>query len=72
VLEAFGKLYQRRMSLRLIGVRFGKLVRGSYQINLFEDTQEMMSLYQTMDKIKNRFGANAVMRGSGIYQSKIM
>ena len=72
VLEAFGKLYQRRMSLRLVGVRFGKLVRGSYQINLFEDTQEMMSLYQTMDKIKNRFGANAVMRGSGIYQSKIM
>ncbi len=72
VLEAFGKLYQRRMSLRLVGVRFSKLVRGSYQINLFEDTQEMMSLYQAMDKIKNRFGANAVMRGSGIYQSKIM
>lgn len=66
VLEAFGKLYQRRMSLRLVGVRFSKLVRGSYQINLFEDTQEMMSLYQAMDKIKNRFGANAVMRGSGI------
>jgi len=72
VLEAFGKLYQRRMSLRLVGVRFSKLVRGSYQINLFEDTQEMMSLYQTMDRIKNRFGATAVMRGSGIHQSKIM
>jgi DNA polymerase-4 len=65
VLGAFDKLYQRRMSLRLIGVRFGKLVRGSYQINLFEDTQEMMSLYQAMDKIKNRFGANAVMRCNG-------
>ncbi|MFL9845605.1 DNA polymerase IV [Flavobacterium rhizosphaerae] len=72
VLEAFGKLYQRRMSLRLVGVRFSKLVRGSYQINLFEDTQEMMSLYQAMDKIKNRFGANAVMRGSGIFQSKVL
>lgn len=72
VLEAFGKLYQRRMSLRLVGVRFSKLVRGSYQINLFEDTQEMMSLYQTMDKIKNRFGANAVMRGSGIGRSKMI
>ncbi|WP_297332644.1 DNA polymerase IV [Flavobacterium sp.] len=72
VLEAFGKLYQRRMSLRLVGVRFSKLVRGSYQINLFEDTQEMMSLYQAMDKIKNRFGANAVMRGSGIFQSKMI
>ena len=72
VLEAFGKLYQRRMSLRLVGVRFSKLVRGSYQINLFEDTQEMMSLYQAMDKIKNRFGANAVMRGSGIGRSKMI
>jgi len=72
VLEAFGKLYQRRMSLRLVGVRFSKLVRGSYQINLFEDTQEMMSLYQAMDKIKNRFGANAVMRGGGIGRSKMI
>ncbi|AWH86320.1 DNA polymerase IV [Flavobacterium album] len=71
VLESFGKLYQRRMSLRLVGVRFGKLVRGSYQINLFEDTQEMMSLYQAMDRIKNRFGAGAVMRGSGMHQPKI-
>lgn len=72
VLETFEKLYQRRMSLRLVGIRFSRLVRGSYQINLFEDTQEMMSLYQAMDKIKNRFGANAVMRGSGIYQSKAL
>lgn len=70
VLEAFEKLYQRRMSLRLVGVRFGKLVRGSYQINLFEDTQEMMSLYQAMDRIKNRFGSGAVMRASGMYQTK--
>lgn len=67
VLEIFDKLYQRRMSLRLVGVRFSKLVRGSYQINLFEDTQEMMSLYQAMDRIKNRFGADAVMRCSGAF-----
>jgi len=72
VLEAFEKLYRRRMSLRLVGVRFSKLVRGSYQINLFEDTQEMMSLYQAMDRIKNRFGSNAVMRGSGICQAKTL
>ena len=72
VLEAFEKLYQRRMSLRFVGVRFGRLVRGSYQINLFEDTQEMMSLYQAMDRIKNRFGSGAVMRASGMYQTKTM
>jgi DNA polymerase-4 len=67
VLEAFEKLYQRRMSLRLVGVRFSKLVRGSYQINLFEDTQELMSLYMAMDRIKNRFGSTAVMRCGGSF-----
>ena len=72
VLETFEKLFQRRMSLRLVGVRFSKLVRGSYQINFFEDTQEMMSLYQAMDRIKNRFGAGAVMRGSGMTNAKVL
>ena len=32
---------------------------------LFEDTEEQMSLYQTMDYLKNRFGADAVGRASG-------
>lgn len=67
VLDIFEKLYQRRMSLRLVGVRFSKLVRGTYQINMFEDTVELMSLYQAMDRIKNRFGADAVMRCNGAF-----
>lgn len=58
----FKNLYQRRMRLRLIGVKFAGLVRGNYQINLFEDTTEMISLYQALDKIKNRFGENAIHR----------
>jgi len=65
VLELFDKLYNRRMRIRLIGVRFTGLVRGSLQINLFEDTQEMVALYQAMDKIKNRFGYNKVGRACG-------
>lgn len=68
--ELFDKLYNRRMRLRLIGVRFNGLVRGSYQINMFEDTEEMMSLYQTMDKIKQRFGYDAVARCSGLINFK--
>jgi DNA polymerase-4 len=65
----FEKLYQRRMRLRLVGIKFSGLVRGCYQINVFEDTVELMSLYQTMDRIKNRFGANAVSRGGGFLLS---
>ncbi len=65
VMELFEKVYQRRMRLRLIGIRFSGLVRGTYQINLFEDTEEMLSLYAAMDKMKNRYGFDAVMRCAG-------
>lgn len=65
VQELFDKLYQRRMRLRLIGVRFSGLVRGTYQIDLFQDTEEMLSLYQAMDKMKTRYGFDAVMRCAG-------
>ncbi|SFH78715.1 DNA polymerase IV [Halpernia frigidisoli] len=64
-LELFKKLYTRRMRLRLIGVKFTGLVHGNHQMNLFEDTEELMNLYQTMDKIKNRFGENAVGKALG-------
>ena len=67
VTELFEKVYQRRMRLRLIGVRFSGLVRGTYQIDLFEDTQEMLSLYEAMDKMKSRYGFDAVMRCAGAH-----
>jgi DNA polymerase-4 len=65
VMELFDKLYQRRMRLRLIGIRFSGLVRGTYQIDIFEDTQEMLALYEAMDKMKSRYGFDAVMRCAG-------
>src|SRR5690606_1609344 len=65
VMELFDKLYNRRMRIRLIGVRFTNLVRGNLQINIFEDTQEMVALYRAMDRIKNRFGYDKVGRASG-------
>lgn len=65
VTDLFTKLYQRRMRLRLIGVRFSGLVRGTYQIDLFNDTEEMLSLYQAMDRMKSRYGFDAVMRCAG-------
>ena len=64
-LELFNRLYTRRMRIRLIGLRFTDLVHGNHQMSLFEDTEEQMNLYQTMDYLKNRFGADAVGRASG-------
>ena len=64
-LELFEKVYHRRMRIRLVGVKFTGLVHGCHQMNLFEDTEELISLYQTMDKIKMRFGSDSVGRASG-------
>lgn len=66
VLDLFKKLYTRRIRIRLIGVKFTGLVHGCHQMNLFEDTEELISLYQTMDNIKNRFGTASVGRASGL------
>lgn len=64
--ELFGKLYDKRMLVRLIGVRFSHLVQGSLQINLFEDTEEAVRLYQAMDAMRNRFGDEIVKRAVSI------
>jgi DNA polymerase-4 len=64
--ELFLRLYTRRMLIRLIGVKFSHLVGGVQQLNMFEDTIEMVSLYKTMDNIRKRYGADAVKRVAGI------
>ena len=66
VMELFQKVYNRRLLVRLIGVRFSHLVGGGYQINLFDDNEEYINLYQAMDKIRERFGDRAVLRASGL------
>ncbi len=58
----FKQLYSRRLLIRLIGVKFSGLVAGNYQINLFDDSQEMLNLYNSLDKIRERFGEQSVMR----------
>jgi len=66
VKELFDKLYQKRMLIRLIGVRFSHLIQGTYQFDLFDDTIEQLQLYQAMDKLRKRFGKEAVQRAAGM------
>ena len=66
VMEQFAQLYNRRMLIRLVGVRFSQLVGGAQQLNMFEDTPEMSNLYQTMDHIRRRYGKTAVGRAGGM------
>ncbi|MFN5345994.1 MAG: DNA polymerase IV [Bacteroidota bacterium] len=64
--ELFDKLYERRMLIRLIGIRFSHLVGGGNQINLFEDSEEIINLYQAMDHLRKKFGNTAVLRAIGL------
>jgi DNA polymerase-4 len=66
VQELFSKLYNRRLLVRLIGIRFSELVGGGHQISLFEDSEEQMRLYQAMDKMRLRYGDRSVIRASGL------
>ncbi|MFN5634475.1 MAG: DNA polymerase IV, partial [Flavobacteriia bacterium] len=62
VSELFDRLYNRRMLVRLIGIRYSTLVSGNHQLNLFDDGTRYSELYNAMDKIRQRFGDRAVMR----------
>jgi DNA polymerase-4 len=66
VLDLFDKMYERRVLIRLIGVRFSNLVGGTYQIRLFEDSEKLIKLYQKMDYLRNKYGKNAVKRAIGM------
>jgi len=66
VRELFEKLYDRRMLIRLVGVRFSNLVHGAYQINLFDDSSEMIKLYQALDRMNKRYGSRTVRRAIGL------
>lgn len=66
VMELYKSLYQRRLLVRLVGVKFSNLVRGGHQVNLFEDNEKMLSLYQAMDKMREKHGDRAVIRAVGM------
>jgi DNA polymerase IV len=65
--ELFLKLYKRRVLVRLIGIRFSHLIPGTYQINLFGDTQEMIRLYQAIDSIKKQFGEQFLVKAKSLF-----
>lgn len=59
----FSRLYSRRMLIRLIGIKFSELVTGAYQVDIFNDVAEDLSLMQAMDQIRLRFGKDMIKKG---------
>ncbi|WP_438968606.1 DNA polymerase IV [Nonlabens sp.] len=66
ILELFDKLFQRRLLIRLIGIRFSHIVSGNYQINLFDDSEQAINLYKALDKIREKYGDRTVVRAAGM------
>jgi DNA polymerase-4 len=60
--ELFDKLYQRRMLIRMIGVKLSDLVQGNHQIDLFHDDFKMIRLTEAMDKLKFRYDDPMIIR----------
>ncbi len=66
VADLFARLYNRRLLVRLIGIRFSALVSGHYQLSLFGDETDYPSLYNALDRIRNRYGDRAIIRAIGL------
>jgi DNA polymerase-4 len=70
VTQLFDKLYNRRMLIRLVGVRLSGLVHGNHQISLFDDTAESINLYEAIDYIKHRHGVEKLIRATTLDVSR--
>lgn len=71
VTELFDKLFNRRLLVRLIGVRVSELVNGHHQLNLFNADDRLADLYKAMDTIRVRYGERAVIRAVGMQATSI-
>ena len=47
-------------------LRYSHLVGGGCQINLFDDTEERVKLYQALDRIRVQYGDRSVVRAAGL------
>lgn len=65
VSELFDKLYERRLLIRLVGINFSNLINANYQMQLFDENARQAHLMIAMDKIRNRYGVQAVARAQG-------
>jgi DNA polymerase-4 len=68
--ELFRKLYERRLLVRLIGLKLGGLIHGVQQLSLFDNNEKKVNLYLSMDKIRLRYGSGSIKRASAIYEKE--
>ncbi len=64
--QLFLTLWQKGKTVRLLGVRCSHLVESSYQLSLFEKTEDEKKLYAAIDDIKNTFGKKLLQRAGSL------
>ncbi|MGC8823597.1 MAG: DNA polymerase IV [Bacteroidales bacterium] len=62
--ELLRQLYHEGTEVRLLGVGLSRLIKGYLQLSIFEDMPKWVQLYATLDKIRKKYGEQAIQRGS--------
>jgi DNA polymerase-4 len=69
VYDLFQKIYERRLLVRLVGVSFSNLINANYQMQLFDNMAKNVHLMMAMDKIRIKYGPDAVCRAIGAFST---
>jgi DNA polymerase-4 len=64
--QLFDALYDRRLRVRLVGLRMSHLVPGGQQYHLFEDNDTDLRLLNVIDTLNRRYGDRTVCRAYGV------
>ena len=67
IYDLFQKCFDRRLLIRLVGIRFSKLVNANYQLTLFDQAEKKVNLMFAMDKIRSRYGIDKISRVDGLF-----
>lgn len=68
--QLFTSLWDGKTSVRLLGVRCSHLMDSSYQLSLFDNTEDDRKLYAAIDDIKNTFGKKLLQRAGSMQAEK--
>ncbi len=68
ILSLFDRLFERRQLIRTIGVKCSNLVVGGYQMNLLEDSVELIQLYQEMDYLRKKYRDSKIVTRASIME----
>lgn len=71
ICNLFEKLYNRRLLVRLVGVKFSDITEGNIQLNLFDTVNKSTHLYSAMDALRQKFGSDKISTAAAMHAKSI-